>query len=310
MNTFYTQTPNFASVTRAVAAVCERCIPAELFCAGKSVLGRELWAVGFGSRRNAVVYAGGFHAQEWITVLLLVRFLEELAHAVTSGTLLCGVSVRQALRRRGAIILPCANPDGLELVANGVESAGFYKASVGRISGGDLTGWNANVRGVDLNHNFDAGFEQCKRMEQAHGITAPAKRQYGGPFPESEPETRALCSLCRMYRPARLVAFHSQGEEIYYDYGKNTPRESRAVADCWAHLSGYTVCAPTGMASHGGYKDWFIDKLGAQGFTVEIGLGVNPLPASSLDGIYAKLKAMLVCGLFLCEDSADLRVIG
>lgn len=310
MDRFYKGTPDFAALTRRLAAICTECIPAELFCAGKSVLGRELWAVGFGQRRGSVVFAGGFHAQEWITVLLLTRFLEELAEAVTRRKALCGIHPHQALRGSGVIILPCANPDGLELVANGIKSAGMYKSTVQEISGGDLKGWNANVRGVDINHNFDAGFALCKRMERENGITAPARRQYGGTHPESEPETRALCNLCRMYRPARLVAFHSQGEEIYYDYGKNTPPESRAVAEHWSGLCGYTVCSPTGMASHGGFKDWFIQEFYAQGFTVEVGMGENPLPASDLPDIYAKLKAMLMNGLFGCENPADIGVFG
>lgn len=306
MDSFYKKTPDFAALTRKLAAICTECIPAELFCAGKSVLGRELWAISFGQRNGAVVYAGGFHAQEWITVLLLTYFLEELSQAITKRENLCGISPHQALRKSGVIILPCANPDGLELVANGISSAGMYKSMVHRISGGDLTGWNANVRGVDINHNFDAGFAICKGMEEENGIFAPAKRQYGGPAPESEPETRALCNLCRMYRPSRLVAFHSQGEEIYYDYGPNTPPESRSVAECWAGLCGYTVCSPTGMASHGGFKDWFIQEFCAQGFTLEVGLGTNPLPASDLPDIYSKLKAMLIYGLFKCENLADI----
>lgn len=310
MESFYQNIPDFAALTRKLSAICGECIPAELFSVGKSVLGRELWAVGFSHRRGAVVYAGGFHAQEWITVLLLTCFLEELAQAVTKRENICGILPHQAMRGRGVIILPCANPDGLELVANGTESAGLYKSAVEEISRGDLTGWNANVRGVDINHNFDAGFAQVKRMEEENGITAPAKRQYGGETPESEPETRALCNLCRMYRPSRLVAFHSQGEEIYYDYGKNTPVKSRAVADYWASLCGYTVCAPTGMASHGGFKDWFIQEFGAQGFTLEVGLGTNPLPADDLPQIYAKLKAMLIYGLFGCENLTDIGVFG
>lgn len=310
MDRFYKTTPDFRSLTRRLAAICSDCIPAELFIAGKSVLGRELWAVSFGERRNAVVYAGGFHAQEWITVLLLTYFLEELAQAVSTRENLCGISPHQALRRGGIILLPCANPDGLELVANGIASAGLYKSTVQAITGGDLTGWNANVRGVDINHNFDAGFAQVKRMERAHGITAPAKRQYGGTAPESEPETRALCTLCRMYRPRRLVAFHSQGEEIYCDYGKNTPPTSRAVAEYWASLSGYSVCPPEGMASHGGFKDWFIQEFYAQGFTLEVGKGTNPLPAAELPGIYAKLKAMLVYGLFGSEKFAGIGTFG
>ncbi len=311
VDAFYTAMPDFLSLTRRLASICADCPQAELFSAGKSVLGRELWAVSFGERRGAVLYAGGFHAQEWLTVLLLTLLTEEMAGAVDCSARLCGVPVRQALKRRGGIILlPCANPDGLELVANGAVSAGLYKGSVTEIAGGDLTGWNANIRGVDINHNFDAGFALVKELERQHGIIAPAKRQYGGEYPESEPETRALCTLCRMVRPRRLVAFHSQGEEIYYDYGENTPPEAKTVAEHWASLCGYKVCAPEGMASHGGFKDWFIKEFCRQGFTIEIGRGQNPLPVGDLPKIYHTLREMLISGLFDGENFGNIVISG
>ena len=54
---------------------------------------------------------------------------------------------------------------------------------------------------------------------------------------------------------------------------------------------------PTGTASFGGCKDWFIKEFGKAGFTIEIGSGKNPLPMEKLDEIYNEnariiLKAM------------------
>ncbi|SDM60361.1 M14 family metallopeptidase [Acetanaerobacterium elongatum] len=288
---FYGIPPEFYTLTKRLAAIAGECIQAELFSAGKSVLGRDLWAISFGERRNAVLFAGGFHAQEWITVLLLTRFLEDYAYTVYRHPQ--NIHSRRENKPPGLIVLPCVNPDGLELVVNGFESAGLYKKTAKSISGGDLTGWNANVRGVDINHNFNASFELVKAAEQENGITGPAKRQYGGEYPESEPETRALCLLCRMYLPSRVVAFHSQGEEIYYSYGNNTPASAYKTAQQLAKLSGYALREPTGMASHGGFKDWYINRFGREGFTIEIGKGVNPLPVTDLPDIYSRLSDML-----------------
>ena len=300
---FYSAPPNFHALTKRLAAIAGECVQAELFSAGKSVLGRDLWAIGFGERRNAVLYVGGFHAQEWITVLLLTRFLEEYTHAVRQNPALLGSPGRKG-GASGLIVLPCANPDGLELTVNGFESAGMYKRTVKAISGGDLTGWNANIRGVDINHNFNAGYDLVKAAERENGITGPARRQYGGEYAESEPETRALCLLCRMYLPRRVVAFHSQGEEIYYAYGENTPPSAHLTAQRMAALSGYTLCEPQGMASHGGFKDWFISCCGREGFTLEIGKGVNPLPVSDLPNIYNSLSGLLFWAARgeICED--------
>lgn len=288
---FYGVPPEFHTLTKRLAAIAGECIQGELFSAGKSVLGRDLWAISFGERRNAVLFAGGFHAQEWITVLLLTRFLEDYAYTVYRSP--PDKHLRRENRPPGLIVVPCVNPDGLELAVNGLESAGLYKKTVKAISGGDLTGWNANIRGVDINHNFNAGFELVKAAERENGITGPSRKQYGGEYPESEPETRALCLLCRMYLPCRVMAFHSQGEEIYYAYGNNTPTSAYKTAQKLAELSGYTLCEPTGMASHGGFKDWYISRFGREGFTIEVGKGVNPLPVTDLPNIYNRLCDML-----------------
>ena len=46
-------------------------------------------------------------------------------------------------------------------------------------------------------------------------------------------------------------------------------------------------------ADAGGYKDWFIQEFDRPGFTVELGLGENPLPLSSFGSLLEKTKAML-----------------
>jgi g-D-glutamyl-meso-diaminopimelate peptidase len=94
-----------------------------------------------------------------------------------------------------------------------------------------------------------------------------------------------------------LIAFHSQGKEIYYDFDGITAENSRKLAEEMAKVSGYAVCTPTGSAAFGGCKDWFIKEFGKAGFTIEIGSGQNPLPMEKLNEIYDEnaliiLKAM------------------
>ena len=54
------------------------------------------------------------------------------------------------------------------------------------------------------------------------------------------------------------------------------------------------VADPEGLASHGGFKDWFIQEMGRPGFTLEMGKGENPLPLSDFEGIYEKAQEMLL----------------
>ena len=137
-------------------------------------------------------------------------------------------------------------------------------------------------------------WETVKKRELENGIIFPSKTRYGGEFPESEHESRCIADFCRSNTIISATAFHSQGEEIYWSYGKNTPQKGFEIAEKMSKLSGYSLSFPEEMAVGGGFKDWIIQKLHIPSFTVEVGKGENPLDISQLDGIYNKLEKMLV----------------
>ena len=136
-------------------------------------------------------------------------------------------------------------------------------------------------------------------MEVAAGITGPAPTRYGGESPHSEPETQALAALCMALHPRQAYAFHAQGEEIYYRYGPHTPARSQLMGRVLASASGYRLADPVGLASHGGFKDWFIQKLHRPTFTIEVGRGENPLPVEELGPLYARLLELLLLAVLL-----------
>ena len=178
---------------------------------GRSVCGRKLFAVRFGRSANPVLIAACFHAQERLTALVTLRFIERLCLSAKNRQTVCGIDVGGALSRREIIFIPCVNPDGVEIALHGAESAGKFKESVERAMSGSRDLWNANARGVDLNHNFNAGWDVSKSLEISAGITAPAPRRFGGYAPGSEPEVTALVRLCLRRMPRTAVALHSQG---------------------------------------------------------------------------------------------------
>ena len=266
---------------------------------GKSVLGKDIYALKIGNAPQSVLYAAAFHGLERITSLLLLRFLENLCNALKRGTEISKVNALNALKDQSLILIPCVNPDGCDISLNGHQAAGRLSKSVYNISKGDISGWQANARGVDINHNFDANWQKLRRMEIKAGITCPAPTRFGGTHPHSEPETAALVNLCRKNHIKHVLAFHSQGEEIYWHYGENTPEISHTMAKVLAISSGYSLEAPIGLASYGGFKDWFIEEFSRPGFTIEIGKGKNPLPISNLNEIYIKLEEMMMLGLVI-----------
>lgn len=266
---------------------------------GESRCSRPIDLLYVGNRKNQVLYAAAFHGMEWITTILMLRFVDELCHAVQNGESMCGVRVGTILNRRGLAVIPCVNPDGVEIQIHGCESAGRYQEMVRDISGGDTIHWQSNASGVDINHNFNAGWEELHEQEQNGGITGPSMTRYGGEYPESEPESRSLASYCRTGNIAHALAFHSQGEEIYWDYGRYRTEEAYKMAKALACSCSYKVSTPEGLAVGGGFKDWFVERFQRPAFTIEVGKGTNPLPLEESRNIYLKLKEMLLTGLIL-----------
>lgn len=276
------QAVNYAAVSGMVNALTYRY---RFLCAapiGNSVKQKNLWGLMLGCGEERVLFAAAFHGMEWLTTLVCLRLCEELCMAMSDNRLLDGWDIRRAMHGRSLVFVPQVNPDGVEISLRDLRSR-----------------WQANANGVDLNHNFNAGFQELQQEERKKGINGPCARQWGGPFPESEPETKALVALCERCEFRHVIALHSQGEEIYWQYGEHTPPQSELMAHTMAAASGYTVSHPTGLASHGGFKDWFIERYHRPGFTVELGKGENPLPLSDFESIYEKAREMLLVAAFL-----------
>lgn len=266
---------------------------------GKTVFGRAIPSLRIGNSGDYVLYTAAIHGSERITATVLLRFVEELCEAIQKGTRLSEVDIRKAMFGRGAIFVPLCNPDGCEISLKGAKGCMGHEGRVYKLCGGDFSHWNANLRGVDLNHNFDAGWQKLHILEQNEGIYGPGPTRYGGTRPHSEPETEALVSLCKRMKIRYVLALHSQGEVIYWDYDNIPTARGKRMAEIFAASSGYALDVPLGLALGGGFKDWFIKAFHRPGFTVEIGKGKNPLPPGEGDKIYEQIKEMLTVGLLM-----------
>ena len=285
---------DYFSLKKTVGALQEKYPFIHTSVIGKSVAGRDITAIKIGRANEYVLFAAAFHGSEHITSTLMLKFTEELCEKLQNGGEIAGINVKNVMHGRAIIIIPCVNPDGVEICMHGALSAGSMAHSVARIARGDTEHWNANLRGVDLNHNFDADWENLHKLEQESGIYGPALTRYGGTKPFSEPETVALAELCRTMKIRHALAFHSQGEVIYWDYNGFNPPRSRKMAEILATSSGYALDYPTGLAVGGGFKDWFIKEFNRPAFTIEVGLGENPLPIDQSENIYKNIREMLI----------------
>ncbi len=263
---------------------------------GTSILGKSIPIIHIGNENApAVLYVGAHHGMEWITSSLLLNFADDFCRLSESGISVFGIYPRALSKARQIKIVPMLNPDGVELQINGIRGNNPLRERLLTMNPkNDFSSWQANARGVDLNHNYDAGFEEYKILEREAGILSGCATRYSGEFPESEPETGALCNLIRWDDGIRgALTLHSQGEEIYCSAEGEMYNRCKAIGKLLEKMTGYKLCTPETMASYGGMTDWMVSKMKLPSFTVECGKGKNPLPISDFFPIYTKIREML-----------------
>lgn len=259
---------------------------------GQSVLHRNLYLLTLGHGPVRVLLHAAHHGLEQITTEVLMRFYFECFDGIQNrDPVFLNLAERLTLD-----FVPMVNPDGVELVLHGLSGEHPYYYDLKEMLQGQNPSevWQANIRGVDLNHNYDAGFERSCALLEAQGIAKPGPTRYPGPCPESEPESHALAQRTREQDYALTLAFHSQGEVIYYGYLNYAPPEAEEIGRVLADAAGYELEKAEGVASLGGYKDWYTKVFRRCGYTVEVGCGKNPLPASDLSDIYRRVRPMLL----------------
>ena len=267
----------------------------EIINIGKSVLGRSIPAVRLGIGPRQIHYNGAFHANEWITTLFLMFFIENYLQSNKENGKIGTYYIPQLFRETSLWLVPMVNPDGVELVQNGlsVDSNPFYR-DVLQANGGstNFRRWKANIRGVDLNDQLPAHWQKEFNRRETKG---PAPMNYPGSRPLSEPEAQAMANFTREHDFRLVMAFHTQGGEIYWGYEKMEPPESAEIVKKLQKVSGYRAIRY--VESNAGYKDWFIQDWRRPGFTVECGYGVNPLPLSQFESIWPKVRDIMLTGL-------------
>ena len=259
---------------------------------GESLLGRRIPLLCLGKGARRLLYVGAHHGAEWLTARLLLRFIEELTRAYLSGARPYGLDLDFLLSVRTLCFVPMLNPDGVA-IAMGDRDDPLFECRRRAVPNGDFSRWQANARGVDLNHNYRVGFSEYKRLEPGLGILGCAPTRYSGERPESEPESAALAAFIRTSAPRLVMSLHTQGEEIYWRGGGVALPGAQGMAERMAALSGYRIAEPCGAAAYGGLCDYTTAELRIPSFTVECGLGQNPLPPEAALGIYARIRRLL-----------------
>ena len=261
--------------------------------------GRNLRAIVIGQGPRQVLFTAAHHANEWITATVLLKFAEELAEAIKTGGKIWGVPAKNINDLVTVHLVPMVNPDGVDLVTGAIapgseqyEQAQTLSRNYPAIPFPD--GWKANLLGVDLNLQYPAGWLQAREIKFAQGFTRPGPRDYVGRSPLNQRESRALAEYTEDVDPRVVLALHTQGKVIYWQFEDYEVPGARELAEEFARVSGYRMEDTPYESAFAGYKDWFIKNYRRPGFTVEVGSGQNPLPLQQFDEIYRDTLGILV----------------
>ena len=266
---------------------------------GNTAYGRPLRTLVLGSGPRKVIYTASHHANEWITSLVLLKFAEDFGEALASDGEIGGVPAAAIAQAATIYMVPMVNPDGVDLVTGAIPPETVPYASAHGLSAYYPAipfpeGWKANLMGVDLNLQYPAGWLQAREIKFSQGFTRPGPRDYVGRYPLSQPEARALAGYTEYIDPALILAYHSQGQVIYWKFGDTQVPGARELGEEFARLSGYELSDTPFESGFAGYKDWFIQNFRRPGYTIEVGLGENPLPLTQFDQIYRSNVGILI----------------
>ncbi len=194
---------------------------------GTSVAGRPFEVIRFGNGPSARMIVANIHGgNEWNTAALadeLIKHVQEHPEMIPPEVSL--------------YILRSLNPDGLA-----------------RILGPD---GRVNDHGVDLNRNWDAGWQHSWDRDGCWDY----RQTTGGAYPNSEPETQALANFVLSTPLDALISYHSAALGIFPG-GLPPDEASIRLADQIAEVTDYPYPAmDTGCVYAGGLVDWMVFNI-------------------------------------------------
>lgn len=267
--------------------------------------GNNVYEAVFGNQnatKHYIIHAG-IHAREYMTSLLAMEQLEYYLEQEKTASY-NGVSYETLFDDVAIHLVPMVNPDGIAISQFGLDGvhseeiksdieSWYNRDQANGVTTNTLETymkrWKANANGVDLNRNFDYGFEEFV------GSSNPGAEKYKGTYAACEPEAKALVDLTNRVSPVAAISYHATGSVIYWDYGQTgTLREDcLSLVEMIHQVTGYEIkYAASDKQDAAGYGDWAVMQKQIPSATVEIGTGACPLEISEFPSIWERNKQM------------------
>ncbi|KAI1889084.1 hypothetical protein AGOR_G00175410 [Albula goreensis] len=175
----------------------------DMFSIGRSFEGRPLYVLQLGKRtrsyKKAVWIDCGVHAREWIGPAFCQWFVKEALHSYKYDSVM-----RRLMNQLNFYIMPVFNVDGYHFSWT---TDRFWRKTRSKNA-------KYQCRGVDANRNWRVKW--CDEGASSH----PCDDTYCGPFPESEPEVKAVAKFLRKHRKRvrAYISIHAYAQMLLYPY--------------------------------------------------------------------------------------------
>ena len=235
----------------------------KLYTAGYSEGGREILMYTLGNGNKKALITGAIHAREHITTKYLLKVTEDYCNAYYSATGYYGsYDIYNLLNEYTLYIIPCANPDGLEIILSNDTPEKNVRVS-------KLSEYKANKKGIDLNRSFPIAWDYIN-----NGVTAPADYYFKGYQSGSAKETQTLMSLCLENDFDFMISVHIKGNCIFWGDTYKTRNNGiyKAFAEDICNASGLLMTNPTKKPKDygGGFENWFRHQFDRPGVCIEL----------------------------------------
>ncbi len=190
----------------------------ELKTLGKTADKREIYCfiLGRADAGEKIFLFGAIHGREYMTSQLLMEQTAEFLTKLYREETYKGYSYKELLRGKAVYVVPMANPDGVTISQQGprgIRDPELQKQvwKIGEREGGRMPcgpyyrKWKANARGVDLNRNFQAFWEEYHDLKGQ-----PSREGYKGQAPEDQEESKAKDSQLSFLWRSHLLGFRTK----------------------------------------------------------------------------------------------------
>ncbi len=242
---------------------------------------RNIYCIRIGNpmAENSFVVDVALHGREWLNTQIFMKILENYCRNITKKNYK-GRHYREVADKVCLYFLPMVNPDGVSISQYGAAVIRNNRLRMGLMNmpKENYYRWKANARGVDLNRNFNAGFEE-------NLVKQPAAEEYGGEMPLSELETKALVRLIYKVHPKTVIHYHEAGALIYYE------RISSIITA--VHQITHYPLKQEEKTAPGCFSTW-LEESGISSCTVETCKGKAPVAHWQIIPVYLRNRKLFI----------------